>query len=264
MSDYSYGIKDLYQGIILAGQDTMINGISYKENDVLLFFDNIQEMQFQEATSSVSARGGFDNRQLINWETTEEIDCVLQLGRISKIGYGIINGNILNSKKGIKAIRQIEKTYIEDNKAYLKHTPLQDREISVMKMNQGVIVSKITEFEIQENTLILKENDIDVLVDYYFSYDTDALSIKIGEKNLPGCLKFVGKYYYTDEQGSSRKTAIIEIPKIQINGSFTITFGRNASPIVSILRFKAVPIGDRQNTKTAEIIYLDEDIDGDF
>lgn len=263
-NDYSYGVKDLYQGVFLASQDMKINGINYKKDDVLLFFDNIQGIAFEEEKSSVAAEGGFDNRRLINWSTTHSVNGVMDLGRISKIGYGIINETILNNISNIKAIRQIEKQSAKGNIVYLKHSPLDGREITISKMNQGVIVSKITEFTVKENTLILNENDIDVLVDYYFSYQTNAASIKIGSNNLPGYLKFVGKFYYTDEQGSSRKTALIEIPKVEIDGNFSINFGRNTSPIVSILRFKAIPVGERQNSKAVEIIYLDEDIDADF
>lgn len=262
--DCTYGAKDLYSGMLLASKDITINGVEYKENDVILYFDNIQSITFQESKEDISARGGFNNRSLVNWSTTQEVQGIMEVGRISKMGYGLINSNIINNINSIKAIRQIEKHQVEDNIIVLRHTPDQNYNVKVMKLNQGSIVGKITEFEIKENTLVLKENDIDVLVDYYFSYNTKALSVKIGEKNLPGCLKFVGKFYYTDEQGSSRKTAIIEIPRIELNGTFEINFGRNASPIVSVLRFKAVPIGDRENTKTAEIIYLDEDIDGDL
>ena len=53
--DNNYGIKDLYKGYFLAGPKTVVNGQAYSENEIVLEFDNIQEIAFGEDIASVSA-----------------------------------------------------------------------------------------------------------------------------------------------------------------------------------------------------------------
>lgn len=267
--DFLYGVKDIYQGALLAGTPMTINSHKFEENDVLIYFDSIQQITFSEDSDSTSAKGGFNNRDQVMWNTTKGVDCQLQTGRISKLGFGIINQTILNNINNIKSIRQFDTIKLDiSGEGQLKHTPITDNEkkkIKVYEMFNGVMGREILDYSIEGSTIKIETTDItDILVDYWFYYNTNANSINIGEKTLNGFFKFVGKFYYSDEQGSSRKTAIIEIPKLIITGEFDINFSRNASPLVSLFQFKAVPLGDREKTKTVEVFYLDEDIDGEI
>ena len=63
-----YGIKNLYQAALKAGTDMEILGIKYSAGDTLLYFDNIQEMVFNEDREEVAARGGWNNREHVIWE----------------------------------------------------------------------------------------------------------------------------------------------------------------------------------------------------
>ena len=116
----------------------------------------------------------------------------------------------------------------------------------------------------QDDTLILEDTDIDVLVTYWYDVDIDYQTVDVGAKDFNGYLKFVGKFYYTDENTSNRKTGIIEIPKLLIQSNFNLNFGRNTSPLISVLQFAVIPDGSRYKRKSIQVTYLDDDIDADI
>lgn len=263
--DNNFGVKDIYQGMLLAARPMVINGVEYKEDDVVLLFDSIQAISFQESSSSVYSRGGFDNRRLISWTTTQQIDCALDMGRISQAGYGIVNKEVLKGVETFKSIRSIETYSLEDGIISLLHEPLEDMPVRIFKKGGMTIEKEILDFSIEGSTIRIEGyEDCDVLIDYYFKEDVGINLIPIGKKQFNGIFKFVGKFYYTNEQSSSRKTAIIEIPRLEITNDFNITLGRNINPLITTMMFTAIPVGDRRNTKTLQILYLDKDIDGNF
>lgn len=259
----NYGVKNLYQGALLAYAPITINGKNYEENDVILFFDDIQEIAFQEQNSAVSATGGYHNRPLISWDITEEINCELLLGTISKLGYGLVNKAVLKSTIPSKAIRQFEKAQVDkSNKIHTKHPIDQDRPLHLFSLSGQSVEKEILDFSIEGNTISLEENFDFVFVDYYFKQEMDIQKVWIGDKVLNGFFKFVGKFYYTDEQTGVQKTALIEIPKLSLNSSFSIDLGRNVNPSITTLSFTAIP--NQKNSRSISISYLTEDIDGDF
>ena len=88
--DNNYGIKDLYKGYLLAGTKTTVNGQSYEENEIILEFDDIQQIAFGEDIQSISARGGYQNPVLINWETARNMYGAINMGRVSPNGFAMI------------------------------------------------------------------------------------------------------------------------------------------------------------------------------
>ena len=116
-----------------------------------------------------------------------------------------------------------------------------------------------------DNTITLEEDiENNVLVDYWYKYDTGFEILSIGKKDINGYLQFVGKFYYTDEYSGVNKTGLIEIPQLRISSDFDLRFGRNTNPFISVLNFEAIRNGVRGDGKALEIIYLDRDIDADI
>lgn len=260
----NYGIKDIYQGALLAGSPITINGVDYKENDVILFFDSIQEIVFQEDRAYWEARGGHKNPQLVTWDDTPQVNCSLNMGVISQAGYGLVNKAILKSYIAPKAIRQFETCPIEEGKAVLKHVPNNEYPIRVFSRDGVTIEEEILDFYTWENTIIVEGNHKEIFVDYYFSDEMNIKSVPIGDKMLNGDFKFVGKFYYSNEQQGSRKTAIIEIPKLKLASNFNLRLGRNTNPFITVMSFSALPSGEKNKVSPISIWYLDADIDGDF
>ena len=263
--DNNYRIKALYNGYSLAGQHTPLNGHLYEENEIILEFDNIQRIAFGEDINSVSARGGYLNPQLINWETARNIYGAIDMGRVSPNGFALLSrSNINTTEDGVKSIPHSERLYVEDDGALtLQYEMNTSYPLKVWKLQKGIKQSEIVDYDIQDNTIILEDTNIDVLVTYWYDVEVNYQSVDIGAKDFNGYLKFIGKFYYTDENTSDRKTAIIEIPKLQIQSNFNLNFGRNTSPLISVLQFAVIPEGPRQKRKSLIVTYLDDDIDSD-
>lgn len=264
--DNNYGIKDLYKGYLLAGPKTTVNGQAYEENEIILEFDDIQRIAFGENIQSISARGGYLNPALINWETVRDMYGAIDMGRVSPNGFAMIaRSHIHSTEDGVKSIPNTEQAYVgDDGKLDLEHEPNTSYPLRIWLMERGIKSSEIIDYEIEDNTIILEDTNVDVLATYWYDVEINYQSVDVGAKDFNGYLKFIGKFYYTDENTSNRKTAIIEIPKLQIQSNFNLNFGRNTSPLISILQFAVIPEGPRQKRKSITITYLDDDIDADI
>ena len=264
--DNNYGIKDLYKGYFLAGPKTVVNGQAYSENEIILEFDNIQEIAFGEDIASVSAKGGYLNPVLINWESVRGMFGAINMGRVSPNTFSMLTrANIKTVEDTTKSLPYSQKEYIDENGIFeFEHSPNTSYPIKIWELSKGKKSREIIDYEMQDDTLILEDTDIDVLVTYWYDVDTDYQTVDVGSKDFNGYLKFDGKFYYTDENTSNRKTGIIEIPKLLIQSNFNLNFGRNTSPLVSVLRFAVIPDGSRFKRQSIQITYLNDDIDADI
>lgn len=259
-----YGIKDIYEASLKAAVSMDIMGTHYDIGDTILYFDKIQEILFQENKNVNDARGMFDNRSLVHWESTKEVNCIMNMGTVSHLAFGIMNGNMIK-RLPTKKINQYERVYVGMNgKAKVKHIVDTNSKISIYELENDRRVRKILDYTIEDDTIILEDKNIDILVDYYFLYNQGMEIVNVGQKDLNGYLMFVGKFRYTDEYTAVQKTGLIEIPRLRINSNFAINLGRNTNPLVSALQFQAIPLGSREQATTVSVSYLDEDIDGDF
>ena len=259
-----YGIKNLYQASLKTCNDMKILGTQYSAGDTLLYFDNIQEMVFNEDREEVAARGGWNNREHVIWEITHSIAASINMGVVNKLGYGLINKVAPKHEEG-RAINQIENREVVNSRITLLHSIDDSKPIVVWRVANGAIQNKILDFSVSGDTITLGESINDnVLVDYWYQYSTGYDILSIGKKDINGYLQFVGKFYYTDEYSGVNKTGLIEIPQLRISSNFDLRFGRNTNPFISVLNFEAIPNGIRGDGKAIEIIYLDSDIDADI
>lgn len=258
------GIREIYQATIKTLNPITIADKQYAAGDTLLYFDNIQELSFDENKDSIYAHGGWNDRNLIEWEITHSINCAINLGVVSQLGYGLINKTSLQKGEDLY-INQIEN--LEANEGYLitLHSIDNSRPISIFTVVNGSADEEILEFTVEGNTIILGNGfDGSVIVDYWYHYENGFSTIDIGHRDLNGFLMFTGKFYYVDEYTGARKTGLIEIPKLRIESDFSIRLGRNTNPFISILNFEAIPDGERGSGIALKIHYLNEDLDADI
>lgn len=259
-----YGIKNLYQASLKTCDDMEILGIRYSAGDTLLYFDNIQEMVFNEDREEVAARGGWNNREHVIWEITHSVAASMNMGVINKLGYGLVNKVAPQHSEG-RAINQVENREVNGVTIEVFHSIDDSRPITIWEVENGAIQHKILDFLVNGNTITLEEEiNNNVLVDYWYQYNTGYDILPIGKKDINGYLQFVGKFYYTDEYSGVNKTGLIEIPQLRISSNFDLRFGRNTNPFISVLNFEAIPNGIRGDGKAIEIIYLDSDIDAEI
>lgn len=190
----------------------------------------------------------------------------INMGRVSPNGFSLIaRSKITSVEDGTKSLPYSQEVYIEDDGLIrFDHTPNSSYPIKIWALTRGKKSREIVDYEMQDDTIIIEDTNIDALITYWYDVDINYQTVDVGAKDFNGYLKFIGKFYYTDENTSNRKTGIIEIPKLQIQSNFNLNFGRNTSPLVSILQFAVIPDGTRYKRKTIQITYLDDDIDADI
>ena len=259
-----YGIKELYQGMLKATTPIEIFGKVYNPNETILLFDNIQSINFNENNSIVNATGGWNNIPLVTWNITNEITGQLNVGIVSKKEYGIMNNTKLQSAAPPMLINQIEEHSCNGMQITVFHPIDTNNPVKVFKIIENNL-EEILDFTIQDSTIKLEEEIYDnILVDYWFQYQSTSELIEIGRKDINGYLMFTGKFYYVDEFTGVRKTGLIEIPRFSIEGNFSIRLGRNANPFISTLNFKGIPSRERRDGVAVKISYLDEDLDAEI
>ena len=105
-----FGIKELYDVSLKATYPIEIGGRQIEEGETICFFDNIQISNFQEIKSYVTAHGGFDDRAHVWWETTKEINFIMERGIFSKTQFALLSNsklvNIAPEEKIIVPIRE--------------------------------------------------------------------------------------------------------------------------------------------------------------
>ena len=258
------GIKDIYQATIKTLSPLTINGQQYKAGDTLFYFDNIQELSFTEDKESVYAHGGWNDRNLVEWEIMHAINCSINVGVLSPIEYGVVN-KTLAKKSTALSVNQIENLEVDGTTILTYHSIDSTKPVRVWSVVNGSADTEILDFTVDDDTIILEnEYDGNVLVDYWFNYQSNLTTLNIGQRDLNGFLMFTGKFYYVDEFTGVRKTGLIEIPKLRIESDFSIRLGRNTNPFISILNFQAIPDGERGKGIALKMHYLDIDLDADL
>ena len=192
-----YGVQDLRQAVLKATNPMVIYGQKYEPDDVILYFNSIQNVAFQEILNTADARGGFDNRAHVHWETTREINGMLEMGIISQLTMGVMNRALLKKEIKPKMIDQLEESKSNTlAQVELRHKPADPTKVKVYQVINGTVIRKKLDYTINGTTLQLEIADINVLVDYQFQYLGTSQIVDIGHKDLDGYLKFVGKFYY--------------------------------------------------------------------
>ena len=83
--------KTLEQVYIKATYDIEVNGKRFQEGETIAYFDKIQVAGLNEIKNYVAARGGYDNRGLVYWETTRELKLTFSQGVFSNTQFGLLN-----------------------------------------------------------------------------------------------------------------------------------------------------------------------------
>ena len=259
--DQSFGIKELYDIKIKATYPIEFNGRKILEGETIAFFDSIQIANFSEIVSTTKATGGFDNRSLIYWENVKEVNFNFAQGIFSKEQFALMaNANLLqNENKKITISKRENLESDENGMITLSYIPINNIFIYNKETTQ-----KLDFVIIDQNKLKINLPYTDVIIDYEFEYNNNSNTMQIGKILTSGYVSLEGKTRVKDDVTGHTHTGIIKIPKLKLLSNISITLGRNAQPLVSMLKAVGIPIGDRSNKKIMEIIFLDDDIDSDI
>lgn len=261
MPETEFGMKEIEQVLIKSTSDMEINGRLFLKGEVVAAFDKIQLANFKEIKPKVRAHGGFDDRGLVFWEDTKEIQLNFTQGIFSKIQFGMLSNSKVIKLEEDDFILVSQRESLElDEYCMIKPKFTPTGEFFVYDDAQNHL--RATEIT-KEGIKIDAEPFTKVVMDYQFKYKKASV-VKLGHRMFPGFLSFEGKTRVKDDITGQTKTGIIYIPKFKFMSDLSIRLGTNASPIVGNFAAVALPVGGKGDKRVMEIIFLDDDIDADI
>ena len=90
-----FSLKELYDVKLKATYPIEIGGRRIEEGETICYFDSIQISNFQEIKSYVTAHGGYDDRPHVWWETTKEVNFIMERGIFSKTQFALLSNSKL-------------------------------------------------------------------------------------------------------------------------------------------------------------------------
>lgn len=260
--DSLLGVRELYNVVLKATYDMQAGGKKYKEGETIGRFDSLQIANITESKKYTSARGGIGNDELVIWDDTQFVSLRFSQGIFSKSQLGIMmNSQLATEEPGQPILIPQFFTGItdEDCMVQLKVTPASELFIYNIKTGE-----RITDYEINEELLILQEPYIEISVDYYSEYNAGATIIATGEPFTKGFLKLEGRTRLKDDKTGKTVTGILTIPKLKLKSGLSMQLGEQGAPMVGTFYGEGYPVGSRGNKVASTLTILNDDIDSDF
>ena len=244
-----------------ATQNIEVNGKIYEEGETIALFDSIQVAGLEEFRSYVAARGGYDNRGLVYWETARDMRLTFSQGVFSNTQFGLLNNSKMISYGEDEPLLVTYSEELESDEVGLietKYEPID--KIFVYDKTTG---NKINWLKANKG-LQIEDAFLDVVVTYMYNYMGGVSVAKIGQPFLKGFLELEGKTRVKDDTSGLITTGIIRIPKLKLMSGLSIKIGAQASPAVGNFTAVGVPVGSRSDSYIAEFCFLNSDIDSDM
>lgn len=299
--DNFVGMKELYDVSLRLNAPLEIGKIKYDINEPILTFSTVELSQINENISSVSARGGYHNTALVNWEVDREMTFAVTHGVLSPKSWALLSNSKLVEPdvksvqyvEQLKAIEDGDYCYVDlkfypnscDEKFGAQPNPCNEplpmgrrpelmlkplppsrtKWIFVHDIETG---ARIRDFKIYRNRIYFTCPVREVSVDYTFDYGDNIKVIEVGNRLLNGFLRLDGKMSVKDEKSGRVTTAILEMPKIKLSSSLSMRLGKNYdASTVSDFFFTGYPDENtrrREEQLIAKVTFLDTELTGDY
>ena len=253
--------KTLEDVRLKATYDIETQDFYFVEGETIALFDKIQISGLNEIKNYVAARGGYDNRAHVFWETTRELQLNFSQGVFSKFQFGLLtNSKVIKIDQDEPIlITKSEKLESDENKI-ITPTKTPEDNIFIYDYNTGEKLSWVRD----NNNFIINSAYKDVVMSYRYNYTQGGTIAKIGQKFLNGFLELEGKTRVKDDTSGLITTGIIKIPKLKLTSGLSIRLGAQANPVVANFSAVGVPVGSRTGSYVAEFMFLNSDIDSDM
>lgn len=244
-----------------ATYDIEVNGIKFNAGESIAVFDKIQLSNFDEIKEYVAARGGYDNRGHVFWETTKSMRFSFTQGIFSKTQFGLLNNaKVISVSNEEPLLITYDDELESDEIGILRPTKTPVDQIFVYDKESG---NKI-EVEPSGIHFKIKEPYKDVIMRYRYNYEDGATVAKIGQQFLQGFLELEGRTRAKDDTSGLITTGIIKIPKLKLMSGLSMRLGAQANPVVGNFNAEGVPTDSRRNSYVMEMYFLNNDIDSDM
>ena len=238
-----------------------IGNKSFSEGETIALFDKIQISGLTQIKTWVAARGGYDNRGHVFWETTREVRLDFSQGVFSNTQFGLLNNAkiITIEEEEPVLITKVEQLETDENGLI---TP------SFYPVDQIFVYSKETGEKVDwfryGSQLKTDTAFTDLIVMYRYNYMGGATVAMIGQQFLKGFVSLEGKTRVKDDTSGLITTGIIKIPKLKLMSGLSIRLGAQANPVVGNFSAVGVPEESRHNSYVVEFDFLNNDIDSDM
>lgn len=255
-----FSLKDLYDVVLKSTYSMEVNGRIFQPGEVIARFDKIQISNFQEIKTSVAARGGFDNRARVYWDSTKEVQIAFTQGIFSKTQFALLSGAKVIYNAPSDKLEISQRDVVETDKdgiLTLSKTP--NGEVFFYDKNFGnkcVPIETISSIQYK-----FKDPFKDFVVDYTYLYEDKTSIAKIGRQLTQGFLSLEARTKIKFDETGNIKTGIIKIPKLKLMSDLSMKLGEQSEPVVGTFMASAIPTGERGNTEVMNIAFLNDDID---
>ena len=260
MNNFSF--KELYDVSLKTTYPIELDGRIFEAGETIAVFDKIQLATLDEKKNFTIAEGGYDNRALIIWEDTKELQLRFTQGVFSKELFALMTNTVLIQKEEKNPIKINIRESIEadgERRAMTKKRICEP--IFVYDKKTG---EKIINPVVGTQHVLASEPYQEIIVDYWYEYTNKISTMTIGRPLTNGYLSLIGKTRLKDDTTGQVTTGIIRIPKLKLMSDLSIRLGSDAVPQVGRLDAIAVPDGQRGSKKVMELIFLSDDIDSDM
>lgn len=298
--DNFVGMKELYDVSLRLNSPLEIGGKKYDINETILSFKTAEIAQINEIKREVSARGGYHNPALVNWEVDKEMNFAISHGVLSPKSWALLSNSKLKEpvyksiqyNQELQAIEEGDYCYVDlkycpnscdcklgaqpnpcfeplpmGRRPELMLKPLPPSKTKWIFIYDTETGQRIRDFEIYQNRIFFKQPVRKVEVDYTFDYEDKIRTLEVGNRLLNGFLRLQGKMSVKDEKSGEVTTAILEMPKIKLSSSLSIALGKNYNQsTVSDFFFTGYPDESRrrEDQTIAYVTFLDRELTGDY
>lgn len=253
--------KDFESVRLKATYEMDIGNKHFRPGETILFFEKIQIAGLQELHSRIAARGGFDNRAHVWWDTTKEIQLSFSRGVFTPQQFALMtNARMCETAPnyGIPVTMREVLESDENGQITCKYTPAHNT--YVYNASTGDSIS----FTQTGNVLTIDTPYLNVIIDYEFDYTNDTKIVLIGQRLINGYVSLEGWTRVKDDTTGQVVTGLIKIPHLKLMSDLSIRLGTQASPIVANFQAIGVPVGSRGNSYVSEWYYLSDDLTSDL
>ena len=131
-----FGIKELYSVKIKATSNIEIGNHSFEPGENIVVFDKIQIGNIEEIRKTVTAHGGYDDRDLVWWDTTKSVSVKFLQGIVDKMQFSLMsNSKIFSVNETVPILLSAREVVESDGEGKIE---LKDREVI-----RGVFIYKV-------------------------------------------------------------------------------------------------------------------------
>ena len=257
-----FGLKELYQVTIRTTYPIEVSGRTLAVGEVIAAFDKIQIANIQEVKNSVAARGGWDNRGLVYWDSTREVRISFTQGIFSKSQLTLMTAAKLLASAPDEPIVLTRRECIESDENGI--LTLKEDAISPIFVYKVATGEKLDYTVVDASHLKIEDDFTDCIVDYSYQYSNGFKRLLIGQALTTGFLTLTGKTRVKDDITGQTHTGILYVPKLKLTSNLSMRLGENAQPQIGRFDALAIPTGDRWNTEVMHLVLLEDDIDSDM